>query len=176
MNNNESTIEPLLNGELARLLREQGFDAAAEQSVRDTEGNRHQVDVLIDLDDQAIAIEAEFEPGSTVIQDARKRLPLQPLRWRGLEIQSVFALQYPRELKETREDRTRKLLPEALLRFQEVSRSEPGKFRIGQEQQGIVRTLAETLRSFWFQQHRASAVDEIVGEASRAIEQAAGVA
>ena len=169
----ESTIEPLLNGELARLLREQGFDAAAEQSVRDIQGNRHQVDVLIDLDDQAIAIEAEFDPGSTVIQDAKKRLPLSPLRWRSLEIQSVFALQYPHELKQTREDRARELLPEAPLRFQEVSCPTPGSFDIGQEHQGNVRTLAETLQSFWFQQHRASAVDEIVNEASQAITLAA---
>ena len=169
----ESTIEPLLNGELARLLREQGFDAAAEQSIRDIQGNRHQVDVLIDLDDQAIAIEAEFDPGSTVIQDAKKRLPLSPLRWRSLEIQSVFALLYPRELKQTREDRARELLPEAPLRFQEVSCPTPGSFDIGQEHQGDVRTLAETLQSFWFQQHRASAVDEIVNEASQAITLAA---
>ena len=169
----ETTIEPLLNGHLASLLREQGFDASAEQSVYDHDGRRHQVDVLIDLDDRAIAIEAEFDPGTTVIQDAKKRLPPQPLRWRGLEIQSVFALQYPRELKETRDDKARALLPEAILRFQEVSHTDSGEFQLAHEQQGVVRTLAETLRSFWFQQHRSSAVGEIVDEASRAIEQAA---
>ena len=42
-----NTIEPLLNGELATILRERGFDTStAEQSLKDAKGRRHQVDVL----------------------------------------------------------------------------------------------------------------------------------
>lgn len=57
-----TTLETLLNGRLAELLRQQGLEAEAEQPLQDHEGNRHQIDVLVELEEQAVAIEAEFAP------------------------------------------------------------------------------------------------------------------
>ena len=74
-----TTLETLLNGRLAELLRQQGLEAEAEQVLQDHKGNRHQIDVLVALEDQAVAIGAEFAPARTVQADARKRLPAKPL-------------------------------------------------------------------------------------------------
>ena len=41
-----STLETLLNGSLADLLRTHGLEAEAEQVIRDRGGRNHQVDVL----------------------------------------------------------------------------------------------------------------------------------
>ena len=65
-----STLETLLNGSLADLLRTHGLEAEAEQVIRDRDGRNHQVDVLVELDEHAVAIEAEFAPARTVIADA----------------------------------------------------------------------------------------------------------
>ena len=107
-----TTLEILLNGRLAELLRQQGLEAEAEQVLKDHKGNRHQIDVLVELEDQAVAIEAEFAPARTVQADARKRLPAKPLLWRGLPISSAFTLVYPQELQKRVESRARKELEE----------------------------------------------------------------
>ena len=107
-----TTLETLLNGQLAELLRQQGLEAEAEQVLTDQEGRRHQVDVLVELEEQAIAIEAEFAPAKTVEADARKRLPAKPLLWRGLPIASAFTLCYPQELQKRPESQARKELGE----------------------------------------------------------------
>ena len=65
-----NTTEPTLNIHLANLLRRMGLEAEGEQRVRDAAGKHHQIDVLIELDDDAIALEAEFAPASSVRDDA----------------------------------------------------------------------------------------------------------
>ena len=49
------------------------------------------MDVLVELEEHAVAIEAEFAPARTVIADARKRLPEHPLYWRGLRRLCLYA-------------------------------------------------------------------------------------
>ena len=168
-----NTIEPLLNGALAAILRQRGFDtSAAEQSLKDSKGRRHQVDVLVDLDDRIIAVEAEFHPARTLRKDSTKRLPRVPLRWHGMPIESVFEVIYPSELQRMSEAQARKALPESTLVFQEVLRGPDGKFVEGIKQEGTVASFAETLHSYWIRHAKGSSVQEAVTEASLAIEEA----
>ncbi len=168
-----NTVEPLLNGELATILRERGFDtSAAEQSLKDAKGRRHQVDVLVDLEDRIIAIEAEFHPARTLRQDSTKRLPISPLRWRGMPIESVFEVIYPSELQRMNEAESRKALRKCTLGFCEVVRGVDGQCVEGIKQEGNVAALAETLHSYWNRHSKGSLVEEAVAQASLAIEEA----
>ena len=156
-----TTLETLLNGRLAELLRQHGLEVEAEQVLEDHEGHRHQIDVLVELEEQAVAIEAEFAPARTVEVDARKRLPVKPLLWRGLPITSAFTLVYPRELQQQPESLAREelgkhhdlefaqLLPEDVTIQQQLL---PGLVQPGPPigtTEGSITTLAECLHSFW---------------------------
>ena len=168
-----NTVEPLLNGELATILRERGFDtSSAEQSLKDAEGSRHQVDVLVDLEDRIVAIEAEFHPARSLRKDSTKRLPGTPLRWRGMPIESVFEVTYPTELQRMNEAEARKVLRQSVLGFQEVVRDADGQIAEGIKQEGNVAALAETLHSYWIRHAGGSSVEEAVTQASLAIEEA----
>ena len=168
-----NTIEPLLNGELASILRERGFESAAEQTIRAANNRRHQVDVLVDLDDRVVAIEAEFEPAHTLRQDAAKRLPLTPLRWKGVPIESVFEVVYPAELQRMDDGKARKALRGCTLAFEEVTRTARGQIKGGVRQEGNVGVLAETLHDYWVRHtQKGVSIDEAVDEASRAIQEA----
>lgn len=180
-----TTLETLLNGRLAELLRQQGLEAEAEQVLRDHKGNRHRIDVLVELEEQVIAIEAEFAPAITVEDDAKKRLPGKPLLWRGLPISSAFTLVYPQELQKSVESRARKELEKRQdLRFAQLlpveidSRQEP--FPNVTEQgtaigatSGSVSTLAECLHSFWLRADRGNLVEQTIEEAASAVSRAA---
>ena len=166
-------MEPLLNGELAAILRQRGFDtSAAEQSLRDAKGRRHQIDVLVDLEDRIVAVEAEFHPARTLRMDSTKRLPGTALRWRGLPIESVFEVIYPSKLQRMSEGEARKALSKCVLTFREVIRGADGQIVEGIKQEGTVAALAETLHSYWIRHARGSSVEEAVAEASLAIEEA----
>lgn len=168
-----NTIEPLLNGELASILRERGFEtSSAEQSLKDAKGRRHQIDVLVDLDDRIVAVEAEFFPARTLRKDSTKRLPKIPLRWHGMPIESVFEVIYPSELQRMTESQAREALPKCQLVFQEVARDKDGCLIKGVKQEGTVAALAETLHSYWIRHSSGSSVDDAVSEASFAIEEA----
>ena len=103
-----STLEPLLNGSLADLLRTHGLEAEAEQVIRDRDGRNHQVDVLVELDEHAVAIEAEFAPARTVIADAREAA-YRNTRSTGAAFLSPVPL---RSSIQRRSERFRKAMPE----------------------------------------------------------------
>ena len=175
-----NTAEVVLNAELAAQLRRHGLEAEAEQSLR-LRSNRHQVDLLVELGDVAVAIEAEFAPGRTVLEDAEKRLPDNPLYWRGLVIDFVFALVYPKELQGMPESRARAELPRRNdLVFSWVERRESTgaqhvglpEYIIRGRQNGSVATLAELLHDFWIRSAKGGSVEDAVRQASLAIEQA----
>lgn len=175
-----NTLEIVLNAELAALLRRHGLEAEAEQSLR-LNTSRHQVDLLVELGDVAVAIEAEFAPGRTVLEDAEKRLPDTPLYWRGLEVEFVFALVYPKELRRMPESRARAALTQRDdLVFAWVERrkstdagdSSLPEHIIRSQQRGSVATLAELLHDFWIRNAKGGSVEEAVEQASFAIEQA----
>ena len=176
-----TTLEILLNGRLAELLRQQGLEAEAEQVLKDHKGNRHQIDVLVELEDQAVAIEAEFAPARTVQADARKRLPAKPLLWRGLPISSAFTLVYPQELQKRVESRARKeleerqdlefaqFLPEEIhTQHQLFPEAAEAVAAIGATE-GSVTTLAECLHSFWLRADSSNLVEQTIEEAATAI-------
>ena len=175
-----NTPEIVLNAELAALLRRHGLETEAEQSVR-LNTSRHQVDLLVELGDVAVAIEAEFAPGRTVLEDAEKRLPDTPLYWRGLEVEFVFALVYPKELQRMPESRARaELAQRDDLVFAWVERrkstdagdSSLPEHIIRSQQRGSVATLAELLHDFWIRNAKGGSVEDAVEQASLAIEQA----
>ena len=172
-----NTHEMVLNAALAQLLRSRGLEAEAEQSVR-SESRWHRVDVLVELGEFAVAIEAEFAPGHTVRGDAESRLTEDPLVWRGLTVEFVFALLYPDRLKAVPESQARKeLAATESLRFAIVSRCEPegtppenGAYSVGTWHQGSVAVLAEHLHDFWIRSLKGGSVQETVDLASLAIE------
>ncbi len=135
-------------------------------------GKSHQVDVLVDLDDRAIAIEAEFSPARTLYSDCKKRLPAEPLYWRGVAIESVFAVIYPKALSNLNEGRARNELRSCTLSFQEVSRDTQGNIEFGVRQEGDVGALSETLHNFWVRHDGRTSVDDAVNDASQAIDRA----
>lgn len=172
--------EVVLNAELAAQLRRYGLEAEAEQSLR-LRTSRHQVDLLVELGDFAVAIEAEFAPGRTVLEDAEKRLPDRPLYWRGQVVEFVFALVYPKELQRMPESLARAELPKRNdLVFSWVERREstgaqdvaPPEHIIRGRQSGSVATLAELLHDFWIRSAKGGSVEDAVEQASLAIEQA----
>jgi len=173
-----NTAEIVLNAELAGLLRRHGLEAEAEQSIR-LASRRHQVDLLVEMGEFAVAIEAEFEPGKTVLADAAKRLPDKPLYWRGLAVDSVFALVYPKDLQRMPESRARaELAKRSDLVFEWVdSRLASGAAEQPARTQhtGSVATLAEFLHNFWIQSSKGGSLEEAVEQASGAIEQASAI-
>ena len=182
MTRRASTLETLLNGRLAELLRQQGLEAEAEQVLHDQQGHRHQVDVLVELEEHVVAIEAEFAPARTVEADARKRLPKKPLYWRGRPVASAFTLSYPKELQRLPESRAlgelgkrsdlkfAQLLPEDLHTQQELFPAPPPSPIAATE--GSVRTLAECLHSFWLRADSGNLVEQTIKEAAIAIRRA----
>ena len=176
----------ILNGALADLLRREGLEAEAEQSIR--AGDRqHQVDVLVELGEYAIAIEAEFAPARTVLADAEKRLPGRPLVWRGLTVDAVLALLYPESFRRLPECQARGALAACnSLEFALVgrrdsvdARDETGdgtpSFSSGARQVGSVSTLAEYLHDYRIRTAKVGSVEETVKLASSAIERAASI-
>ncbi|MDE2808600.1 MAG: hypothetical protein OXM03_12760 [Chloroflexota bacterium] len=141
----------------------------------------------MELDDIAVAIEAEFAPARTVRQDATKRLPAEALYWRGLPVTSVFTLVYPKSMKRLPEsDVADKLAQCESLAFAQGVRSEqnptlplPGMTEGDIEwitsQAGSVRDLAELLHGFWVRSGQTTTIEETVAAASHAIADAARI-
>ena len=170
-----NTTEPTLNIRLANLLRRMGLEAEGEQRVRDAAGKHHQVDVLIELDDDAIALEAEFAPARSVRDDASKRLRPNSLYWHGLPVTSAFTVVYPESMQRIPEsDAADKLANTHDLAFTQGIRSDSTQaIEWGQVQTGSVRDLAETLHNFWVRTSQAVNIQDVVDMASQAIATAA---
>ena len=172
------------NSSHSSVAKNLGLEAQAEQTLRDHAGRTHRIDVIVELTEHAVAIEAEFGPGTTVEADAQKRLPTRPLVWRGLQIASAFTVLYPSELSRMAEGGARASLVkrEDLIFTQLIPQAEDAQRALFEhlEQtptpvgtvQGSVRTLAESLHSFWIQSDGAYETDQTVDEAARAIERA----
>ena len=94
-----ATREPLLNSKLAEYLRREGLDAVEEQTVRGPDGSRPVIDILVDLDNYAVAIEAEYAPRDGR-GDAISQLTEPELHWRSLPVRAVYAVSYPAALKQ----------------------------------------------------------------------------
>ena len=171
-----TTIETAVNLQLAELLRRFGLDAEAEQrNVIDTNNRQHQVDVLVELEDECIAIEAEFSPARSVKTDALSRLPANyPLLWRGQPITRALTLAYPNSWKYQPTSITLPMLETCTtLELQQVM-LENGGAVWANTQTVSVRNLADLLLNYWTQS-RKIAVDDIVEQANKAISAAATI-
>ncbi len=170
---NGNTTEPTLNTHLAQLLRRKGLEAESEQRVRDASGRYHQVDVLIELDADAIALEAEFAPARSVRDDASKRLQRSSLYWRGLPVTSAFTVIYPESMRRIPEsDAANALANTHDLAFAQGTGAD-GVIHWRPAQTGSVRDLAETLHNFWVHTSQAVNIQDMVDMASQAIATAA---
>ena len=166
---NGNTTEPTLNTHLAQLLRRKGLEAESGQRVRDASGRYHQVDVLIELDADAIALEAEFAPARSVRDDASKRLQRSSLYWRGLPVTSAFTVIYPESMRRIPEsDAANALANTHDLAFAQGTGAD-GVITWRPAQTGSVRDLAETLHNFWVHTSQAVNIQDMVDMASRAI-------
>ena len=165
-----NATETAYNFALARLLREEGLSAEAEQ--RHYFGDRRgQADVLLDFDDYAVVIEAEF--GSPAREDANKRFPKQqPAILNGLPVRLVVALGYPQRLTDLPESSARDNLSNCddiriIYRYYGEEWSE--------ETTGRVAELAETLRNYWVQSDNGTGIDLIVQRAADVINTASDI-
>ena len=165
-----NSIEPAYNLALARLLRHEGLNAQGEQ--RHTFGQaRGQADVLLDFDDYAVVIEAEF--GAPARADADKRFPPdQPAMVDGLPLRLAVAVGYPRRLADLPESDTDSNL--AAAKDLEISYRYYGD-EWSDDTVGGVALLAEQLRNYWVQSDNGARIEEIVQKASTAIDQVAEV-
>ena len=160
----------LLNSKLADFLRTRGLEAQAEQQVIAAHtGKRYRADILVELEDRTVAIDAEFHPDSNVQRESGGFLAEPPLFWRGLPVQDVFKLVYPSSIMQ---------LPasEALVALQYS-----GSLRIARGarrgdiiawdswERGSAVALAETLHDHWVCTSQVSDVDAVVRRATDAI-------
>ena len=164
---NSNATEVAYNLSLAQLLRKEGLNAEGEQ--RQVFGDaRGLADVLLDFDEYAVVIEAEF--GSPARADADKRLPARrPAVVRGLPVRLVVAVGYPQRLAD---------LPESQ---SEASLAACDDLRIayryfgeawGEETTGTVTNLAEVLRDYWVQCDSGIGIEATVARVSTAIGEA----
>ena len=165
-----NSTEVAYNFALARLLRDEGLNAQAEQ--RHTFGQaRGQADVLLDFDDYAVVIEAEF--GAPARADADKRFPPdQPAIVGGLPLRLAVAVGYPKRLADLPESDTDSNLAAAT--DLTISYRYYGE-EWGADMVGTVASLAEQLRNYWVQSDNGARIEEIVQKASTAIDQVAEV-
>ena len=160
----------VLNSKLAQFLRTRGLEAQAGQQVFAAHtGKYHRADILVELEDRSVAIEAELHPGSRVQRDPGG-CPREPsLYWRGLPVRDVFKLIYPTSIKQLPES-------EALAALQDSDslRITRGAWRgdsIAWEswERGSAVALAETLHDHWECTARIGDLDAIVRRAADAI-------
>ena len=165
-----NSTEVAYNLALARLLRHEGLNAQGEQ--RHTFGQaRGQADVLLDFDDYAVVIEAEF--GAPARADADKRFPPdRPAMVGGLPLRLAVAVGYPERLAELPESDTDSNLSAA--KDLAISYRYYGD-EWSEDTVGGVALLAEQLRDYWVQSDNGARIEEIVQKASTAIDQVAEV-
>ena len=158
--------EELLNEKLASLLRSRGSEAHAMQRALVTGSDTaHRIDILVELEDRSVAIEAEFEPGRKVQSEAEGRLIDPPLQWRGLPILDAFKLVYPKSIKSVPEgDAMEALCASDGLRF---ARGTLRDARVAWEswERGSGVALAETLHHQWVRTAAVKDIDMIVDKA-----------
>lgn len=172
-----NTVEPLLNQKLAEILREKGFIAESEQNVIDARSRRHQLDVVVDLDEFAIVLEAEFAP-SDGRDDANRRLNQpKPLNWRGLPVTAALAISYPKELSQLPESAARERLENVRslrVAYRQYSRQDSikasSRYEWLQTDISSVSELTVYLQDHWIRTENSNEIDELVQKANVAIQ------
>ena len=165
-----TSTEVAYNFALARLLRHEGLSAQAEQ--RHTFGDAQgQADVLLDFDDYAVVIEAEF--GAPAKSDADKRFPPdRPAYIHGLPLRLAVAVGYPKRLNDLPESDTDDNLATAT--DLSISYRYYGH-EWGRDMVGSVSLLAEQLRNYWVQSDNGAGIQEVVQIVSTAVDQVAQI-
>ena len=165
-----TTLEQILNKRLAQLLSLEGLGAEEEQSCK-SENKRHQVDVLVELEGVAVAIEAEYAPNDGK-KDALSRIVDPPLTWKGLPIKKVYALQYPQRLQKMPSSQAFDELAKTndLQCYQWDAEKNDWKY-VGDS----VASIAQALRHYWLQTDEGDKINETVKKVSHAIKEASDI-
>ena len=104
--------ESIINDALARILRERvGLSAVAE-----TLHGGLRPDIVVRLSDSVVILEIEIEPAPTVEADALARLGMEV---DGREVQNVFAVTVPGQIRSTSQARLFERMGAAILEWQE---------------------------------------------------------
>ena len=165
-----TTKEMSLNGKLAECLRQYGLDALEEQTLRSESGQLHQVDVLVNLDEYAVALEAEYAPQDGKA-DAARRLTDPPLEWRGVPVDVAYAIAYPANIKNLAPPLAyEELFRTDNLQFEHLSRAS-GTWSTPAT--GAVSELADVLHDFWTRSDNGQDIYDVAELASVAIDKAA---
>ncbi len=165
-----NSTEVAYNFALARLLRHEGLNAQGEQRHKFGQA-RGQADVLLDFEDYAVVIEAEF--GAPAKADADKRFPPdRPAVVGGLPLRLAVAVGYPERLADLPESDTDSNLASA--KDLAISYRYYGD-EWGADTVGSVASLAEQLRNYWVRSDNGARIEEIVRKASTAIDEVAEV-
>ena len=165
-----NATETAYNFSLAKLLRLEGLNAEGEQRY-DTGESRGQADVLLDFDDYAVVIEAEF--GNPAKADADRRMPdKSPAIINGLPVLLLVAVGYPKELAALPESKTQENLAQsnelkiAYRRWGETW---------SKEALSCVADLVEELRNYWVQSESGIRIEDTVKLAASAIDKAGDI-
>ena len=165
-----NATETAYNLSLAQLLRHEGLNAEGEQRAY-FGASRGQADVLLDFDDYAVVIEAEF--GSPAKSDADKRFPKEgPAIVNGLPVRLVVAVGYPARLAALPESKTEGNL--AMCEDLKIAHRYFGK-TWSEEETWSVGEIAEFLRGYWVRSDSGIGIGETVQSASRAIQEAGDI-
>ena len=167
----DRTNEPSLNVKLAEFLRRRGLDAVEEQRVKSADGTLHQIDILVDMDEYAVALEAEIAPDDG-ISDAEKRITDPPLQWGALPIQAVYAITYPTRLR----NMSPKNAYDSLRTLDDLIFAH--RF-LGQQwspkNSGSISDLADLLHDYWAKSDSGQSIEGVMGTVSFAIDQASKI-
>ena len=165
-----NATETAYNLSLAKLLRHEGLNAEGEQR-RMFGDSRGQADVLLDFDDYAVVIEAEF--GAPAKGDADKRFPDDaPAVVNGLPVRLVVAVGYPArfaDLPESQTDANLAACGDLIMAYRYFGEA------WGEETTGSIGTLAEVLRDYWVRSDNGIGIEETVKRAASAIEAAGDI-
>ena len=165
-----STVEIAYNFALAELLRQQGLDAHGEHRYHQ-QGRYGQVDVVVNCEEFAIAIEAEF--GLPALADANKRLDTEnPIVLDGLPVHLVVAVGYPRSLASKPEAKARENLAacnDIGIAYRYLNSDWLSKTATN------VTVLAEILKDVWVRSDAGVNMDDIVNSAAAAIDSSVAV-
>ncbi len=166
----KNSTETAYNLSLANLLRLEGLDAEGEQRHRF--GKSHgQADVLVDFDEYAVVIEAEF--GKPAKADADKRMPpSMPAVVNGLPVRLVVAIGYPSRLSELPESQTQgnlSICEDLIITYRYFGEN------WSEESVGNVVGLADVLRNYWVQSDNGIGIDDTVRKVDAAIKDAGEV-
>ncbi len=146
MSKGQSEYEPLLNGQLAKLLAQEGLKASAEQAV-----SSGRMDVKVEFERHTVAIECEnfgFGKNISALRDARKRIDTIDNEGfaRFPDAHVAVALVYPSDVESSELDLDSKIEYVVIHPTEITEKSETQLLRNLQWSSASIKSLAQVIR------------------------------